>query len=67
MPDPQTRPRRIETPCVRICVIHPLHGLCEGCGRTLAEIGRWSAFSAEERRRIMAELPGRLTEIASTS
>jgi predicted Fe-S protein YdhL (DUF1289 family) len=31
-----------------------------GCGRSLAEIERWTAFSPEERRRIMAELPARM-------
>jgi uncharacterized protein len=57
----------VETPCVRICVIHPLAGICEGCGRTLAEIGGWLTMSAEERRRVMAELPSRLSLLSSAS
>ena len=27
------------TPCIKVCVIDPQTRLCEGCGRTLAEIG----------------------------
>jgi uncharacterized protein len=38
--------------------------LCTGCGRSLNEIARWLELAAAERRRIMAELPGRLARIA---
>ena len=50
----------IESPCNKICAIDPVSGLCVGCGRTLAEIEGWIRFSAEERARIMTELPRRL-------
>jgi predicted Fe-S protein YdhL (DUF1289 family) len=50
----------IASPCNQVCAIDPLSAQCVGCGRTLAEIERWSRYSADERRRIMAELPGRL-------
>jgi predicted Fe-S protein YdhL (DUF1289 family) len=50
----------IETPCVRDCLLHPGHGLCMGCGRSVDEIAHWIGFSGEERRRIMAALPPRL-------
>ncbi len=49
----------IESPCVKVCVIHPESRLCTGCLRTTDEIGAWSRMSAEERRTIMAELPSR--------
>ena len=49
----------IESPCQKICVIHRQSGLCVGCFRTGAEISGWSRMSPEERRAIMAELPGR--------
>ncbi len=49
----------IESPCVRLCAIHPVARLCTGCLRTADEIGRWSAMAPEERRDVMAELPGR--------
>jgi predicted Fe-S protein YdhL (DUF1289 family) len=46
----------IETPCNKVCVVDPVSARCIGCGRTLAEIAGWSAFTPEERRRIMTEL-----------
>jgi len=55
----------IETPCEKICVLDPPSGLCRGCGRTLAEIERWTALSSGERARVMAELPGRLAAITA--
>lgn len=55
----------ISTPCVKICVIDPASGLCEGCGRTLEEIARWASLSEAERRAIMAELPRRQPQSAS--
>lgn len=50
---------RIETPCINICSIDPVDGLCEGCRRSVDEIARWTAMSAGERARIMAELKRR--------
>jgi uncharacterized protein len=50
----------IETPCKRVCVVHPTLRLCIGCGRSLDEIARWMGYSAAERARIMAQLPARL-------
>jgi predicted Fe-S protein YdhL (DUF1289 family) len=49
----------VESPCVRVCVIHPQAGLCAGCLRTADEIASWSHLTPEERRTIMADLPAR--------
>jgi predicted Fe-S protein YdhL (DUF1289 family) len=49
----------IETPCIRICAVHPALKVCVGCGRTLDEIGRWIAMTDAERSRVMAQLPQR--------
>ena len=46
----------IKSPCVKICVVDPATGWCEGCFRTLQEIGGWMRYSPEERDRIMALL-----------
>ena len=53
---------RISTPCVSFCWVDPDHGLCEGCGRTREELGRWTLISEPERRAIMAVLPARLRD-----
>jgi predicted Fe-S protein YdhL (DUF1289 family) len=50
----------VETPCTKVCIVEHHSGLCLGCGRTLGEIANWTAFTASERSRIMAELPPRL-------
>lgn len=52
----------LETPCIAVCVIDPKSGLCLGCGRTLAEIGSWSAMASTERLTLMAELPQRMRD-----
>lgn len=49
----------METPCIHVCVIEPGSGLCEGCGRSLEEIARWSQLTDGERMRIMRALPER--------
>ena len=49
----------IESPCVRICVVHPETRLCTGCARSLEEIGNWSRMSPEDRRSVIDALPDR--------
>ena len=41
----------ILTPCEKICIVDPASGLCRGCGRSLAEIERWTVL---QRRRARA-------------
>jgi predicted Fe-S protein YdhL (DUF1289 family) len=48
------------SPCVKICVVDPVSGLCIGCGRTVAEIAAWSELDAEARRAVVAGLSQRL-------
>ncbi|KAB0264975.1 DUF1289 domain-containing protein [Microvirga brassicacearum] len=51
---------RASSPCIRVCILDPETGLCEGCGRTTEEIAGWFRMSEEERLRIMATLPERM-------
>ena len=53
----------IESPCVKVCVIHPEARICAGCHRTLDEIASWTRITAEERRAIMADLPERAARL----
>lgn len=48
------------TPCIKVCLIDEETGLCEGCGRTRAEIATWGRLSEEERLAIMAGLEARM-------
>jgi len=54
----------VESPCVKICLMHPQEGLCTGCLRTLDEIARWSVMSATERRAIIEALPARRSRLS---
>ena len=54
----------VESPCIKICVVHSEARLCTGCLRSIDEIGRWSRMSSEERHEIMAELPDRAVQIS---
>ncbi|HEX3653677.1 MAG TPA: DUF1289 domain-containing protein [Rhizomicrobium sp.] len=58
----ETAIKMIESPCIRVCTIDTVSGLCIGCGRTLDEIARWSSFSGSERLAIMRCLRERLVE-----
>ncbi len=44
------------SPCIGLCKAKD--GLCLGCGRTLTEIGRWSAMESDAQLAVMAELDG---------
>ena len=50
------------SPCVGICTVNE-SGLCQGCFRTLREIGDWLIYSAEQRKCLMETvLPQRESE-----
>ena len=53
----------IESPCVKLCVLHPEARICLGCYRTGDEIAGWSRLSQEDRRTIMATLPERASKL----
>lgn len=54
----------IESPCVKLCVVHPEARLCVGCLRSIEEITGWSRMSHAQRQAIMADLPGRAPRVA---
>ncbi len=45
-------PQPVLSPCIGICQLGD-DGLCVGCLRSAAEIGRWLSMDAVERRHIM--------------
>ncbi len=48
-------PEPMVSPCRQICRLGA-DGRCDGCGRTLDEIARWSGLGSDERRRVMARV-----------
>lgn len=55
----------IDSPCVKICVIHPQAGICVGCFRTLKEIDEWSGLTSEQREAISLKLTVREKSLVS--
>jgi predicted Fe-S protein YdhL (DUF1289 family) len=53
-----------ESPCRKVCVIHPGSGLCVGCLRTGEEIAAWPRMTPEARRALMVALPARAGQLA---
>ena len=51
------------SPCIGICRIDPLSGLCDGCRRTLDEIAVWGSLDRRTRERIMHDLPQRAPRV----
>jgi len=49
----------VESPCIKICVVHPESRLCTGCLRSIDEIGAWSRMTPQARRAVMEDLPSR--------
>ncbi len=59
MTDEVWKRQEIDSPCVRLCTVHPVERICVGCYRSIEEIATWGRMTPEERRAIMTELPSR--------
>ncbi len=49
----------IDSPCIKLCVLHSVEGICVGCFRTADEIAAWSTMTPEMRKALMESLPER--------
>jgi predicted Fe-S protein YdhL (DUF1289 family) len=49
----------IQSPCVKICVVHPEARICTGCYRSIEEIAGWGRMTNEQRAEIIEDLPAR--------
>jgi ABC-type Fe3+-hydroxamate transport system substrate-binding protein/predicted Fe-S protein YdhL (DUF1289 family) len=58
-PGAEAERRRIESPCIGVCVIDQDNDVCQGCQRTLGEIAVWGSSSPEQRRQILAAVQQR--------
>lgn len=56
----------IESPCIKICVLHPEARICIGCYRSGDEIAGWARMTPEARRDIMEALPERAANLPRT-
>jgi len=63
MMDEVWKREEVESPCVKLCIIHTESGLCMGCYRSGLEISKWSIMTATERQLIMQELHNRAVKV----
>jgi predicted Fe-S protein YdhL (DUF1289 family) len=49
----------MSSPCIKVCQMDPVRGVCIGCCRSLDEIARWGGMSEAERLEILDKLPER--------
>lgn len=49
----------VDSPCIDVCRLDPVSGLCESCLRTMDEIAGWRRMSDAERRAVLDRLPAR--------
>ncbi|SER53348.1 hypothetical protein SAMN04490244_101399 [Tranquillimonas rosea] len=59
MRDERLERATIQSPCVKICVVHPTERICTGCLRTLDEIAGWGRMDDAERQAVLDALPQR--------
>ena len=52
-------PTPVPSPCVNVCRMDAGTGWCEGCLRTLDEIGAWSQLGDIDKRAVWATLAAR--------
>jgi len=65
MSDDVWKRQEVESPCIKICVIHPEARLCTGCLRSIDEITAWSRMTPDARREVMAALPARKAQLST--
>jgi uncharacterized protein len=53
----------VQSPCVKLCVVHPEARICIGCYRSIDEITIWSRLTHEARAAVMDELPARAASL----
>ena len=59
-----TNGARVSSPCISVCTIDEVSGLCIGCYRTLSEIAGWIDLSEDDRRALVVALPARRVRVA---
>jgi predicted Fe-S protein YdhL (DUF1289 family) len=52
----------VPSPCISVCRMDAVTGLCEGCLRTLDEIASWGMASEQQRRALWQQLVQRASD-----
>jgi uncharacterized protein len=61
LPPEQQTP--VPSPCINVCKMSPVTGLCEGCLRTIDEIVAWSRANDDDKRAVWADIRRREQQI----
>lgn len=56
----------VPSPCIGVCKVSP-NQVCQGCGRTLAEIAAWSQLSERAKARVVTDASQRLRGLQDDS
>jgi predicted Fe-S protein YdhL (DUF1289 family) len=53
------KPLLATSPCINVCTLDAINGLCHGCFRTIDEISIWSRASIDEKLAILSAVSRR--------
>lgn len=51
--------QEVKSPCIGVCAIDDLSGLCAGCYRTIDEIQGWWDMGQDQQRNLLIEIEER--------
>jgi len=57
--------QEVKSPCISVCAMDDLSGLCLGCYRTLDEIKDWWDMTSEQQKNLLVELEARQLDQAN--
>jgi hypothetical protein len=60
------QPPLAKSPCINVCTLDTINGLCQGCFRTLDEISVWSQASNDEKLTILSAVSRRRETLRET-
>lgn len=49
----------VRSPCISVCAMDDISGLCQGCYRTVEEITAWWDMSVDEQKKLLTVLEER--------
>jgi predicted Fe-S protein YdhL (DUF1289 family) len=53
----------VQSPCVEICQLDPVSGMCLGCFRTMDEIATWIELTDIEKQSVLLNAQKRKSEM----
>ena len=54
--------KMVPSPCMSVCQMDEALGLCQGCLRTLGEIGAWGNANAAFKRQVWGDIEARVAQ-----